>query len=81
MSKVKRSAALVAVVAAAGAAVIGNAARGLGAEPAPAHPEWFQNVHKSYGFDPRLTPDFDFASLYTAEVPSIAHRGVPESTG
>ncbi len=30
-----------------------------------ARPAWFEGIHKSYNYDPRLTPDFDFASLYS----------------
>lgn len=29
------------------------------------YPAWFREVARLYGHDPRLTPDFDFASLYS----------------
>ena len=27
-------------------------------------PGWFQQIHLYYNCDPKITPDFDFASLY-----------------
>jgi hypothetical protein len=38
----------------------------IGVKYARTHPAWFENIHRSYNYDPRLTPDFDFASLYSA---------------
>jgi hypothetical protein len=29
-------------------------------------PSWFAPIHKAYDCNPRITPDFDFASLYSA---------------
>jgi hypothetical protein len=45
-------------------------------------PAWFQNIAKSYGYDPRLTPEFDFASLYGVPPvePALTHHGAPEGT-
>ena len=71
-----------------GASAAGFVAGGRGESPAAArtvvvaqaYPSWFQNIAKSYGNDPRLTPDFDFASLYTAGGPAFAQHGVPEGT-
>lgn len=28
-------------------------------------PDWFAAIHRSYDCNPRITPDFDFASLYS----------------
>jgi hypothetical protein len=80
MSKLKKGAALVAAAGAAGAAFVGSTAVGSdAARDRQQYPAWFQNIHKSYGYDPRLTPDFDFASLYG--VPpvdsTLAHHGAP----
>jgi hypothetical protein len=30
------------------------------------HPDWFVPIHQYYDCNPRITPDFDFASLYSA---------------
>jgi hypothetical protein len=45
------------------AVVLGFIARPSAGEPVST-PDWFAPIAKSYGNDPRLTPDFDFASLY-----------------
>ena len=31
-------------------------------------PSWFAPIHKAYDCNPRITPDFDFASLYSPDV-------------
>jgi hypothetical protein len=42
-------------------------ADGTGSPAAPAvYPEWFRPISRYYGNDPRITPQFDFASLYAA---------------
>jgi hypothetical protein len=42
-------------------------AGGTAPRPAPlASPEWFKPISRYYGNDPRITPRFDFASLYAA---------------
>jgi hypothetical protein len=33
-------------------------------------PSWFVPIHKYYGCNPRITPTFDFASLYSG----VVHR-------
>ena len=30
------------------------------------HPDWLVPIHQYYNCNPRITPDFDFASLYSA---------------
>jgi hypothetical protein len=36
----------------------------------PTLPDWFLPIWDAYDRDPALTPDFDFAALYSAELPS-----------
>ena len=31
-------------------------------------PSWFEPIHKAYDCNPRITPDFNFASLYSPDV-------------
>lgn len=53
----------------AAAALLGGTALSAGDESAAKAPEWFAPIAASYGNDPRMTPDFDFASLYSAGHP------------
>jgi len=39
-------------------------------------PSWFAPIHKAYDCNPRITPDFDFASLYS---PVVRRETVPSS--
>ena len=32
-------------------------------------PSWFTAIHKSYGCNPKITPDFNFAALYSPVLP------------
>ena len=59
--------ALIAAVAAAAAFAV-NATRSSGGDPEAtrAVPEWFAPIAKSYGNNPKITPRFDFASLYAS---------------
>jgi hypothetical protein len=58
----------VTVAVASTAVVLGLTARPSAGEPASA-PAWFAPIAASYGNDPRMTPDFDFASLYSGGYP------------
>ena len=53
---------------AAGSLGLGMSARGS-AEDSAVATDWFKPIAASYGNDPRVTPDFDFASLYSAGHP------------
>ena len=53
----------------AAAAVLGGTALSSGDESAATVPDWFKPIAANYGNDPRLTPDFDFASLYSGGNP------------
>jgi hypothetical protein len=48
------------------AAILGGNARESSAETQPV-PGWFAGIAAYYGNDPRLTPEFDFASLYDGD--------------
>ena len=32
-------------------------------------PSWFSAIHKSYDCNPKITPDFNFAALYSSVLP------------
>jgi len=58
----------VTVAVALTAVVLGTTGR-ASADEANSTPEWFKPIAASYGNDTRLTPDFDFASLYSGGNP------------
>ena len=58
---------LAALVAAVAVAVVGSpSTRSDTSVAAKAAPAWFAPIAKSYGNNPKITPGFDFASLYAS---------------
>jgi hypothetical protein len=49
---------------------LGSTALSSGGESAATAPDWFAPIAASYGNNPRITPGFDFASLYSAGHPA-----------
>lgn len=40
-------------------------------------PDWFRAIHRAYGCNPKVTPQFDFASLYSVTPPQQGRLGKP----
>ena len=62
-------AATAAVLIATGSLGLGMSARGS-TDTTAAVPTWFAPIAASYGNNPQITPDFDFASLYSTGLPA-----------
>ena len=45
----------------------GDATRSGASPDCLGEPSWFTPIHKAYDCNPRITPDFDFASLYSPQ--------------
>jgi len=80
--RIRAAAAVTIVVAGAVGGLAAHELRASGGGTAPAAatlPAWFAPIAESYGNDPRLTPEFDFASLYRSYPPWF--DGIAESYG